>query len=707
MKSRRTWWLLFSAGAALVALALVWVTFLVLRLEAEARHEASVRLALWRMDSWLGPRIGREEMRPYFEYLPFYAQQRAYTRLLNEIEPGEVITPSPLLTFENEIFPLHFQVDQFGVVTSPQVPSGNWRDLAEGTAYLAPGWSERRQPALDRVQHLLAPVQLEGCVMQAEDLLARLMGDDRVQYNDSAAMAQLANLGRQVSMEEQAQGQIGQTLSVDLQTLAPPQPPPPQAVQEWAAGGQQRAEVQNSISKADIARRAQKGGYQQEDTSNAQQAKQPQYSQVFIEPQKGAEIVSVESVEVGELVPVWLHAPQLQQQQARIAQTGLITQPQTEAASDDRANAPPIEDAGEEDGDRARPAGDTDLTLVFLRRVRIGEAAVYQGVLCDWPALQIALHDQISDLFPNAALTPVPNPTAALMESGRMLGTVPVTLDAPCPSIAAGPLITPARTTLGLTWLAMIGAIVAAGITLRSSILYGEKRSRFASAVTHELRTPLTTFRMYSEMLAEGMVSDEAQRQTYLQTLQQESGRLSTLVENVLTYARLEEGRSARHVQAMTVADLLARVRDVLHRRAEDAGMELVMRDHTPTETSVSVDADAVGQILFNLADNACKYAGGGEAKDNRIEIDVHSDNGRLSITVRDHGPGISAEHERAIFRAFDRGAHGPGDTIPGVGLGLALARGLARDMGGELCLERCGDGDSGACFRLTLAASE
>jgi hypothetical protein len=104
MKSRRTYWLLFGTGAALVVAALVWVTFLVLRLESEARHEASVRLALWRMDSWLGPRIGREELRPYFEYLPFYAQQRAYTRLLNEIEPGEVITPSSLLTFESCIF---------------------------------------------------------------------------------------------------------------------------------------------------------------------------------------------------------------------------------------------------------------------------------------------------------------------------------------------------------------------------------------------------------------------------------------------------------------------------------------------------------------------------------------------------------------------------------------------------------------------------
>jgi signal transduction histidine kinase len=374
---------------------------------------------------------------------------------------------------------------------------------------------------------------------------------------------------------------------------------PPQQVQEWAAGNQQRAEVQSAISKADLNRRAQKGGYtQQEQSSNAAQMKQ-QTAQVFIEPQQGAEIVSVESVQVGELVPVWIGDAPMSQGVASVSQTSL--------SPDSR--------------DAQTPAPVTGETLVFLRRVRIGESTVYQGVLCDWTVLRAALRDQISDLFPRATLAPTPNPTPALMESGRMLGTAPVTLDAPCPSIASGSLMTPARTTLGLTWLAMIGAIVAAGITLRSSILYGEKRSRFASAVTHELRTPLTTFRMYSEMLAEGMVRDDDQRKTYLQTLQQESGRLSTLVENVLTYARLEEGRSARHTQTMSVAELLSRVRDVLQRRADAAGMELVVRDHTSRGMMVNIDPDAAEQVLFNLVDNACKYAR--EAEDKRIEIDV------------------------------------------------------------------------------------
>ena len=98
-------------------------------------------------------------------------------------------------------------------------------------------------------------------------------------------------------------------------------------------------------------------------------------------------------------------------------------------------------------------------------------------------------------------------------------------------------------------------AAATAVSALRASIAFGERRSRFASAVTHELRTPLTTFRMYSEMLADDMVPDEGQRRVYLATLKEESGRLATLVENVLTYARLEEGRFARRGLDDTPAD--------------------------------------------------------------------------------------------------------------------------------------------------------
>ena len=76
-------------------------------------------------------------------------------------------------------------------------------------------------------------------------------------------------------------------------------------------------------------------------------------------------------------------------------------------------------------------------------------------------------------------------------------------------------------------------------------------------------------------------------------------------------------------------------------------------------------------------------------------------EDGALALCVRDHGPGVSPEHAKAIFNPFDRGARGRGDSTPGVGLGLALARGLARDLGGDLVLDP--SSPDGACFKLTL----
>src|SRR6185503_2334975 len=114
---------------------------------------------------------------------------------------------------------------------------------------------------------------------------------------------------------------IGQQKVVPLPM--PNASPPPQSVQEWAAGKQQRAEVQNSISKADMARRAQKGYSQEEEAQNAPQQQQ---SQVMFLPEKGPAIANVESVDVGELVPVWLSiAPPQQMQIAQTAQRGQIS----------------------------------------------------------------------------------------------------------------------------------------------------------------------------------------------------------------------------------------------------------------------------------------------------------------------------------------------------------------------------------------------
>src|SRR5690606_23556726 len=91
--------------------------------------------------------------------------------------------------------------------------------------------------------------------------------------------------------------------------------------------------------------------------------------------------------------------------------------------------------------------------------------------------------------------------------------------------------------------IAVLVAVGAIGLVLRASMDLSDRRGRFVSAVTHELRTPLTTFCLYTEMLADGVVAREEARREYLSTLKDESRRLARIVENVLAYARLGEGR--------------------------------------------------------------------------------------------------------------------------------------------------------------------
>ena len=338
--------------------------------------------------------------------------------------------------------------------------------------------------------------------------------------------------------------------------------------------------------------------------------------------------------------------------------------------------------------------------LAFARRVRAGGQERIQGVAVDWPALQQQLLALVPDLFaPDAtAIVRCEQPTPA--EQATMLATVPARLQAallaPAPASAL-----PTAAILLCTWSAALLALVALAVTLRAAIGFGERRARFASAVTHELRTPLTTFRMYSEMLADGVVSEPGAQREYLQTLQRESDRLARVVENVLAWSRLEEGRFAGRRERHALPSLLARVAPALHRRLAEAAMTLALElDADARDAVLATDEDAIGQILFNLVDNAAKYARG--AADPVVHLRARAAGAAVRIEVRDHGPGVAAAHRERIFAPFDRGAVATASNeIPGVGLGLSLARGLARDLGGELLLDAAVDG--GACFVLTL----
>jgi signal transduction histidine kinase len=342
-------------------------------------------------------------------------------------------------------------------------------------------------------------------------------------------------------------------------------------------------------------------------------------------------------------------------------------------------------------------------TLVLARRVALDGTVYVQGCWLHWTNLKQSLLASVRDLFPTADLQPL-TPSDGDKDA-RVLAFLPARFVVPPMSFAAVPFWSPIRVSLGVAWTCVLLAAIAVAMLLHGAVSLSERRGAFVSAVTHELRTPLTTFKMYSEMLAEDMVPDAEKRKQYLNTLCSEANRLSHLVENVLAYARLERGSARSRVERVTLHELIDRVKARFIQRAEQAGMKFVLdSEEQALKTVVHVDVSAVEQILFNLVDNACKYAAP-DASEKTIHLEALPDGKFAMLRVRDHGRGISEAGARRLFRPFSKSAHEAAHSAPGVGLGLALCRRLSRSMGGDLRLDRLTK--DGACFVLMLPVSE
>jgi len=337
-------------------------------------------------------------------------------------------------------------------------------------------------------------------------------------------------------------------------------------------------------------------------------------------------------------------------------------------------------------------------TLLLARRARVNGEEYIQGCWLDWPGIKTWLLGEIADLLPDASIEAIPRQPDP--NDARQLAALPVHLVPGSIPTPPAERLSPIRMSLLIAWLCVLLAAGAVVALLTGTMSLSERRAAFVSAVTHEMRTPLTTFRMYTEMLTGGMVPNEEKRRRYLDTLRIEAERLSHLVENVLAYARLEKNRAISAAQNVTLAELIARVEKRLAERAAQAGMKLeVSSPEDVCSSTVRVDPSAVEQILFNLVDNACKYAV--STGDRRIQLEALPDGGRAAVRVRDYGPGISEHEVRRLFRPFCKSAKDAANSSPGVGLGLALSRRLARHMGGDLQLDQ--SVNEGACFVLTL----
>ena len=344
--------------------------------------------------------------------------------------------------------------------------------------------------------------------------------------------------------------------------------------------------------------------------------------------------------------------------------------------------------------------------IAFVRTVRVdNQLLLHQGFVANWDRLKQELLEQTEDLFPNADLEPVEMESAPDLEASRLeLSQVPARLSVAGGQPLAGTLAWQSVGGVLLTsWAAALAVLVAAGWGVWNLIALTERRLQFAYAVTHELRTPLTTFRLYSDLLAAGLVP-EASKQEYLDTLNRESERLANLVEDVLEYARLDTQKIRLNPVRLEGASLLTTLVEGLEARCKANGITAHTKNDIPKDRSVRTDVDLVRQIAGVLVNNACRHVR--ESDHPAVLLHLASENGVLHVNVVDSGPGIDRGDARRIFRPFRRGKKAEATAQGGVGLGLALARNWASLLGGRLDLvARHHSEYGGAHFRLSLPA--
>jgi signal transduction histidine kinase len=302
-----------------------------------------------------------------------------------------------------------------------------------------------------------------------------------------------------------------------------------------------------------------------------------------------------------------------------------------------------------------------------------------------------------------------------------------------------------AKLTLGLLVAVLVLAIGVGSwlivSSLNSELKLARQKTDFVGNVSHELKTPLTSIRMFSELLAEGRVTDQAKQRSYLNIITAEAARLTRLINNVLDFSRMERGEKKYIFHPCDLVEVVRAAAQTFRPHLEAGGFKF---DCVLPDAAIPVrgDADALSQIIVNLLSNAEKYSNGpastpsprpsgeragvrgtesdllspilssvsgGEGEEhfnNRREITLELARHELplphaEIRVLDHGSGVPRGSGEKIFEKFYRAHDSLSSGVQGSGLGLTIARQIARAHGGDVVYEPREGG--GSCFILRL----
>lgn len=261
---------------------------------------------------------------------------------------------------------------------------------------------------------------------------------------------------------------------------------------------------------------------------------------------------------------------------------------------------------------------------------------------------------------------------------------------------------------IALLVIAGLSVATAAWIAVRSNLRVRQAeraaeeahsiKNDFVAMVSHELRTPLTSIAGFADTLINGWKDlPEGEVDEFLYYIHKQALYLGDLVEDVLVIPRLEAGRLRFRPELFDLGRIVREVTDLLV--ATDSSRDVVVS--MPTGVMLDADPKRVQQVVRNLLENARKY--GGE----QVLVEGFGYGDHYVIVVADNGPGVPDAAAEQIFEHFEQLSKGDARSSSGIGLGLPIARRLARAMGGDVWYERRFPTGSRFCFSLPLSAGE
>jgi signal transduction histidine kinase len=231
--------------------------------------------------------------------------------------------------------------------------------------------------------------------------------------------------------------------------------------------------------------------------------------------------------------------------------------------------------------------------------------------------------------------------------------------------------------------LLMGGGMLFAYRNVSRELALAKLKSDFVSNVSHELRTPLSLIRLYAETLELGRISTRGKHQEYYEIIRKESERLSSLINNILDFSRIEAGKKEYSFRETDMADLVRSTLDSYRFEIEQNGFQFEQKIDSNLP-QLRVDREAIARSLLNLVNNAVKYS----ATEKYLGVHLYRRDTDVNIEVIDHGIGIPAKEQCKIFEKFYRVGDPLVHNTKGSGLGLSLVQHIVQAHGGVVAVE-------------------